>query len=263
VYAAIMWRVFGADPVPRQEEPPEEGLPYTFVNGEVADADQVNANFTHITDLLGSLESYGTELDERLSDLESQLSQVETDTATLQSKQGTIITRWGNATAPAGTTLVQSGFAYTNWDIRTGPIMPMVIQSGDPGATPSTNVTLLYPIGINDTVEVPGGISNATYIKGAVVLVPAPAALIWGTHTAPAGWSVVYFGYAFGTEVDTSLHNPGPMCIDSGEYDASAPNYSSTDVSRIRPLQIDDFLSAPGHDGLEGKYVKCAVIKKD
>ena len=46
VYGGMMWRVLGADPVPN-----------TFVNGEVADADKVNANFQTLTQQLTALES--------------------------------------------------------------------------------------------------------------------------------------------------------------------------------------------------------------
>ena len=158
LYVAIMWRVFGADPVPQSSANRQvvEPVPHIFVNGEVADADQVNENFQHLIDFASGLETLATELTGRATDLETnqteltgrvtdaetaqtglteRVTALETLIPPTQTPQGTILTRWGNGTAPAGTTLIYSGFAYASRDIDDGGVLPMVIQTGDPGAT--------------------------------------------------------------------------------------------------------------------------------
>jgi hypothetical protein len=255
LYAAIMWRVFGANPAPVQPVNAEilAPIPHVFVNGEVADADQVNENFQHLIDFASGLETLATALTGRVSALENQ-------TTSLQTQQGTTLTRWGNATAPAGTTLVYSGYGYANWDVQTGGNLPMVVQTGDPGATATHTEGNLVPMGTAEDASQPGGIAHAAYIKAAVILVNGPATVIWGTQTAPTGWSVIYPGYAFGPL--TNLQNIGPLCIDSGDFDASGGYFGSTNGTRLYPLEINQGLAAPGDDALKGKWVKCAAIRK-
>jgi hypothetical protein len=183
-----------------------------------------------------------------------------TKQTTAVSGGGSVFIRWGNASAPAGTTFLYSGYCYAQHYTHYGGGDPIVVQSGDPGPVAISDGGLLYPLHTNpSTAYIPAGIIAARYVKAAVCYVDAPTVVIWGTHTSPSGWSVVYRGYAMGPY----YYHAGPkglICVDCDNFDASQ---SSGGTSNAALYGTKVMLGAPGDSNLQDRYVKCAVIKKD
>ncbi len=167
---------------------------------------------------------------------------------------GSTFIRWGNSTAPAGASLIYSGFGYAGHYQQTGPVDPIVVQGGDPGDTNAGNRALFA---LRTDSGLPPCIPEESFVPAAVCYSSTTALTIWGTHTAPAGWDVLYTGYALGSHY--TLDNPsGPLCVDCGDFEfVSAPGIG---YALLYALQIYHY--ATGDSDLQDKFIKCAVIKK-
>jgi|GEM_PF-1135422 len=132
---------------------------------------------------------------------------------------GDIYTRLGNATAPAGTELLYSGFAYTAYYNHSGSgDMTCFKTNGTAGTVAYSYGDLLYAADVhhlhNDCVPA------HTMVKCAVYYSPRPRAVIWGDNTCPANWTLSYHGYAIGSYYT----HPAPMervCLDVQNIDTS------------------------------------------
>jgi hypothetical protein len=115
---------------------------------------------------------------------------------------GSVFIRWGNDTAPAGTTLLYSGYAFNGHYSHGGggaepTCMNKVTDIGAPG--PGGNYgDLLYPANTGNAARMPPGISAHTQIKCAVVYAEGPSFEMWGRQDCPPGWQVAYKGYGMG-----------------------------------------------------------------
>lgn len=175
--------------------------------------------------------------------------------AVLRVPTSTTFTRWGNATPPGGTKLIYSGFAYASHYAHAGASEPIVVQSGDPGSLTSLG-NLLYPLQTGSTT-LPPGIVPQREIVAAVCEAPHLTTTIWGTHTAPSGWTVLYRGYAMGAYYNHE--GPvGPLCIDTDAFDAS--HSGGSNAALLYPSQLET--PALGSGDLGQRFVKCAVIMK-
>jgi hypothetical protein len=171
-----------------------------------------------------------------------------------------VFIRWGSDTAPPGCTLIYSGFAYGSFYSFTGQLDLIVVQSGDPTTdAPTGDGSLLYPVETaSDTTKMPPGITGARYVKAAVCWTNAPTMTIWGTHTPPAGWAILYKGFAMGGNYthETSL---SPICVDYENFYTGSVAGGNTNCL-LYGIEVQ--ASAPGDTSLEGKYLKCAVVYK-
>ena len=169
---------------------------------------------------------------------------------------GSVFTRWGNGSAPAGTTLIYWGYGYGIFYADSGGNKPIVMNLGATGPAATTNGNDLCPL--TTYAVMPPGITARCYVKAAVCLSDAPVIEIWGTQTAPVGWEVVYRGYAMGSQ--NSAHNPnGPICVDADAFDASAVA-PGTYESRLYGTRINT--AVPGSGNTAATFVPCAVCKK-
>ena len=180
-----------------------------------------------------------------------------TDWQTLQtgagSGSGSVFIRWGNATAPEGTTLLYSGFGYANHYTLNAPAHPIVLKSGDPGSGPG-GAGYLYPLSTYD--DSPPGISAQKDVIAAVCYADGPTATVWGTHSAPDGWVVLYRGYAMGGHHN---HN-GPadlICVECDTFDDSHPTSYAGAILYGASLAVAASGTDPTHT-----FIKCAVIMK-
>ena len=166
--------------------------------------------------------------------------------------------RWGNDTAPPGTRLVYSGFAYGSYYGHSGGNEPIVLATGDPGTTMVNDGNLLYPLQTGASNVVPPGVAGDREIVGAVCEAPNRTTIIWGTHTAPPGWTVLYKGYAMGARY--SHESPvGPICVDADAFDASHP-MSGSSGSLVYGTKVSQ--AAGGSTDVSNAFVKAAVIMK-
>lgn len=159
--------------------------------------------------------------------------------------------RWGSAAAPAGATLAYSGLAFGGFWDHGGSGSTLCLSNSVQTATSNYQGDLLYPAVTYGTM--PAGIVADRHIRCAVAVAQGPVTVIWGTSVAPAGWTVLYTGYALGAHYTTK----SPLtriCVDAVGFDPSLTRstsypaiYAASSVPDVSP-----------HQGL----VKCAVIAK-
>lgn len=176
---------------------------------------------------------------------------------------GSVFTRWGNGTAPAGTTLVYAGFAHGDYYSHSGRGEPIVIpeHTADPNGPGVTSTALLYPVIVRaDAAAMPSGITANRYLKAAVCYAPGPTTILWGSWTAPAGWSILYKGYAFGANYQQE-GGFAPLVVDADNFDAS-PDATGQLGSLIYPTQLLGN-QPPGSTNTTNRFLRCAVIVRD
>ena len=173
----------------------------------------------------------------------------------------TTFIRWGNSTAPSGTRLIYSGFAYSSNYSHSGQNTPIVVQGGDGGPAASLNGNLLYPLQTAMPGFMPPGITPDCEVVAAVCEAPDLTTTIWGTHTAPPGWTVLYRGYTMGPYY-TQGGVIGPLCVDTDAFDASFPA-DLTQNARGLLYATELERAADGSGDAPGGFVKCAVIMRD
>ncbi len=174
-----------------------------------------------------------------------------------------VFIRWGNDTAPPGTRLIYSGFAYTPAYAHSGQGRPIVMQAGDPGASVTLDGNPLYPLQKAPGADwMPPGITTECEVVAAVCEAPDLTTTIWGTHTAPPGWTVLYRGYSMGPHLSQDGGVIGPLCIDADAFDSSYPRDPNINA---RGLLYASGLkeAAVGSGDVPGGFVKCAVIMRD
>ena len=171
----------------------------------------------------------------------------------ISANSGNSFVRYGSDSAPAGTTLLYSGYLYGSYYSfsRTDPV---VIKSGDPGFNITATEALLYPIATWGTAV--SGITNGVHISAAVCFSEFPTTLVWGTHTVPAGWKLLYQGYAYGSYYNHNGPITGPICIDSDNFKVNQP------ISMTNPIYPVKIASAAPGDQVNS-CLKCMVIYKE
>ena len=129
---------------------------------------------------------------------------------------GMPVVRWGNDTAAPGTTLLYPGIAFGSHYTHPGAD-ELCVAGGDPGA--STGAALgdpMYPV---NTATSPPGITADKLVRCAVLLPNGPSFLLWGSWTAPAGWTLAYKGYSMAGHY-THAGTAERHCVDGDDFDA-------------------------------------------
>jgi hypothetical protein len=174
---------------------------------------------------------------------------------------GSVFIRWGNGTAPKGTTLLYSGFGFNgHYSHRGGGAEAICMKAGDTGAPgPGSNYgDLLYPLKTGNAARMPPGISPNTKLKCAVCYAEGPSFEMWGSQTCPTGWRAAYKGYGMGAYY--SGHNKSNRhCVDTVEYDHSVINTGSG------AIWYGTVLWSNKNVGIyeRNRYVQCAYCVKD
>ena len=132
------------------------------------------------------------------------------------SPSGSTFVRWGSSFAPAGTSLVYTGEAYASHYTHYGSLAPIVVGDME-GIGGGINTSPIYPLLTGGAAP---GIPQNRYVNAAVCQASGPTAIIWGTHTAPYGWRVLYVGYAMGPYYSHSGPD-GPILVDSTAFDGA------------------------------------------
>jgi hypothetical protein len=174
---------------------------------------------------------------------------------------GSVFIRWGNATAPEGTTLLYSGFGFGGRHMHSGGgANPICMKAGDPGAPgPGSQYgDVLHPLGTGDATRMPPGIPAKTEIKCAVSYVEGPSFEMWGSDTCPAGWRAAYTGYGMGSYYNHGLPS-NRHCVDNKEFDSSVANtyWGDTWYGTVLHSNTDVGIYETN------RYVKCALCVKD
>jgi hypothetical protein len=168
---------------------------------------------------------------------------------------GQVMVRWGNATQPAGTTLLYSGLAFGSHNTHTES-GSLCVRSNDAGAATGGNTgDLLYPSGTGAAGFLPPGITAARHIRCAVFLPSGPTLELWGSWTGPAGWTELYRGYALGSHYTQSGGTSTRHCVDNVSFDATLADSTGGDL-----WYGTSIFSAPtGEAYTSATYVKCSV----
>ena len=173
---------------------------------------------------------------------------------------GSIFTRWGNNTAPAGSTLIYSGYVYGGHYTQSPPTDLVVVQASDPGDTVISITGLLYPAETETSGSpLQANIPQDSKVKAAVCFCDSPTLTIWGTHTPPTGWSVLYTGFTMGNHY-THSGSGGPICVDHLNFQSES--LGSHNGALLYPVSTVT-LAPSMNPGLGQKLVKCVVCKKD
>lgn len=173
---------------------------------------------------------------------------------------GSVFVRWGNASAPNGTTLVYSGRTHNGMYAFGGSGTPLCLAPGDPGPhteADGANLDLVAPVVLNTQdheADIQTLYPDNSLLNCAVALAPGPTTLMWGSWNAPStDWSVLYTGYVFGGIYDKA-NSTERVCIDAGQFDGSYQ------TGWYGALYVMSILS----DGVNtGHLIKCAVIMKN
>jgi len=174
---------------------------------------------------------------------------------------GSVFIRWGNDTAPAGTTLLYSGYAFNGHHKHGGGgAEATCMKAGDAGAPgPGTYYgDILSPVGTGDPARMPPGISAYTEIKCALVYAEGPSFEMWGSQSCPNGWQVAYKGYGMGAYYYGHSES-NRQCVDNFEYDYSVRS------SILDSVWYGTILHSNVDIGIyeTDRYVKCArCVKK-
>lgn len=205
-------------------------------------------------------ETDAADLDGRLTTAENsaatlggKVSTVEVDLAALEATAGShghVFVRWGNTSAPTGTTKVYSGIAVVS--PTTG--RAFVMNGGDPGGTVGSGHGGFFLATKAESNWLPPGITGDRRLVAAVCYSPTATTIIYGTHTAPTGWKVLYKGYLMGYE----KHQ---YCVDSVSFDASGGAAGTESVEWLATTRLQATHDSTNYPA--DRYVKAAVIAKN
>ena len=167
---------------------------------------------------------------------------------------GTPMTRWGNATAPAGTTLLYSGLTFGSY-VGHGGRESICVKNGDPGPA-APQYELLYQSGTQGGL--PPGIVTQKVIKCAVFLPSAAAVVVWGSWNGPTNWTELYRGYVMGPHYQHQGGSSRRHCVDSVNFDDSIADTFGGDMWFSTSILV-----APPNSGYAlNSAVKCSVWMK-
>jgi hypothetical protein len=173
---------------------------------------------------------------------------------------GSVFIGWGNDTAPEGSELIYNGYAYGShieWD---GNVAPFVLITGDSG-DPETYNAYIRPLSTYGRFPAGSNIQPGSFIKAAVCYSNARTTIIWGTHSAPAGWIVLYTGYALGARHTSHGQGGCPICVE--EQNSQNEIFGDASYGLIVTIQVSpDDPQSPSGGHATGTFIRCAVIKK-
>jgi hypothetical protein len=164
--------------------------------------------------------------------------------------------RWGNATAPAGTTLLYSGMAFGNVTSNYGR-ENICLAGGDPG--PATNTDLGDRLVAASTYQtqqfMPPGITAQRLIRCAAFLAPRPAFVLWGSWSGPDGWIELYRGYVMSPHY--SHNGSSRHCVDNTNFDATI----GIDLAQQYNIWMGNYvaLAPPAQPYTVNTWLRCSV----
>lgn len=171
----------------------------------------------------------------------------------------TIVTKWGTAVCPTGTTLLYAGMTFNGHYTHTGGGGdPLCVKADDPGPVgPGTiNADLLYPSGTGDSARMPPEIPAIKELKCAVCQVDTgPCLDVWGTQTCPLSYRALWAGFSMGPYYDHK-HGFSRQCVAPGGFDANVPNPAWGDIWYGTVIQDTTDISGLGYT--PNTYLKCA-----
>jgi hypothetical protein len=133
-----------------------------------------------------------------------------------------VFVRWGNGSAPVGTSLIRSGLIYNGaWNAQgSGTAICAESPASGMGSFPAA-FDHMVPTRLADGVPVNQTPDSYGLLRCAVALAQGPTAVLWGSAVAPPGWRVLYSGHAVGASAANA--NPADrVCLDTGNIQ-SAP----------------------------------------
>lgn len=170
---------------------------------------------------------------------------------------GSTFVRWGCTNAPTNAVLVYSGHAFAGRFDYAGT-RPFIMQPGELSEhmCAYNNTGRFSPLSTLEWHLVPdAGISNEVRVVGCVCLANGPVVTVWGTHTPPDGWDVLYRGYAVSTRYDFS-GTVGPILLECDEFDGTAGARQDVDAL-VWPTKI---YNNQVPDGYTGNYLVPGVL---
>jgi hypothetical protein len=166
---------------------------------------------------------------------------------------GTPLVRWGNATAPAGTTLLYAGLAFGSHYAHSGGRETFCLAAGDAGPASMAPSDLFYP-STTANGSTPPGITGQRLIRCAVFLPSRPAFVMWGSWIGPSGWTELYRGYMMSAHY-THSGGSGRRCVDSVNFDASLTDTATNDLWYGNAIPV----APAGQPYTLNTFVKCSV----
>ena len=175
---------------------------------------------------------------------------------------GSVFTRWGNPAAPAGTTLLYTGFTYGNpLNSGGGGSNHICLQGGDPGADATAavdNGDLIWSTNTHG-LDMPPGITTGKNVHCAVAFADSTSFVNWGSDTCPTGWSSAYSGYVMSSKFNDDISDR--ICVDNVNFDASSASSSSANRLQGTILWESDNFDQVAYP--EKTFVQCSVCLKD
>lgn len=196
------------------------------------------------------------QLQAQLAALQSQVSTLNSQLVAVGARTGSVFVRWGEGSAPAGTTLLYEGVAHAGYRASTASGSTLCLG-------PLTLTRALAPAGeafYPVSLAWPGRFGNYGHntLKCAVVSTDRPTLVVVGDPPVPAGWQVLYRGLLFGA----SSLTPRPLdslCIEFGHDDRLPRNYDLDGSVYIPTLPA----AAPPETGGYVDGVTCARWMKN
>jgi hypothetical protein len=173
---------------------------------------------------------------------------------------GSIFIRWGNKTAPEGTTLLYWGLGFAGLS-NQGPGMPTdpIVLTSDPENyhDPYWVNPSFYPLRLWGNLPTELSSYQGYRVCAAVCYALGPTFILWGSWTPPTGCRVLYKGFAMGSNYTNSVAVINPICVDSDYFDPSYEFLTPGSHADLFGLQVSGEWAPPY---ASGATIRCAVV---
>ncbi|MFX1344142.1 MAG: hypothetical protein ACFFBC_00135 [Promethearchaeota archaeon] len=179
---------------------------------------------------------------------------------------GSVFIRWGNRTAPEGTTLLYWGLGCAG--VYTGlpgaPSDPIVLTYDpppEPGGDDIITNPAFYPLRLHGNLPTELFFYMDYLVFAAVCYALEPTFILWGSWTPPTGCRVLYKGYAMGSASSSNNYEINPICVDSDDFDNFYLWSGAQAAADLYGLEIAGGPHTPPY--IPGGTLKCAVVALD
>ncbi|MCG8419089.1 MAG: hypothetical protein MJE77_14230 [Proteobacteria bacterium] len=169
---------------------------------------------------------------------------------------GTVATRYGNDTAPAGTELLYSGIVVGQHYNHASGARETCLA---PNAAHTTAGDANHYMYTSNSRTMSGTSIVTSTVKCAKYFSKKPVYTIWGDNVCKFGWSVLYTGVMMGGHYSHAGGSGNSVCMDADNYDGTLTLgydgmifYGSTGVAGTLPVGY-----------ATGKRIVCAVCQKN
>lgn len=166
-----------------------------------------------------------------------------------KSAGGSTFIRWGNTSAPTGTTKIYDGVAVAPSDGQW-----FVMKGGDPGFSTTVNSYVRFMATDPSSGVLPSGVTESRRVVACVCYSDTPTMNVYGTHTAPSGWSILYKGYLLST-------GDANIVVDSDNFDASAGAAGGASTKDLRLVRFSTTYDSTNYP--TSSAVKACVVKRN